>query len=469
MRFAGCRLAALTAVLLLGCHGSAPTETGSAGAGAGGAASGVAGAGGASASGGAAGTAAGGASAAAGAGGATACGGFGGNAGGIGGPASLEGTTTRPLLIAADAPNYTTLKYLAQVGTIGTPITDNWDPTTGIGDVSAFSPIYTVAGDGSGTHMTVQAAITAAATGGSTSRVYILVKPGTYREIVCVAKTTTPITLYGADDDASQVVIVYDNYAAKVPDAGANPCSPPSSTATSYGTSASATFADLAPGFQAKNLTISNDYAESASTSSNQAVALMTSADQLVFENVRVLGNQDTLYIKTSSIGVIARAYFKSSYIEGDVDFIFGRGTAVFDGCTLNYLTARQGTKGGNYVAPSTAAGNAYGFLITGSTFTAATGTPLNLIALGRAWDESVACYMPGISPNGQTLIRASTLNTSIRTANPWSAAATTARAYSATGNRLWEYENTGPGATPPPATDGSVPADASVRDAPVE
>ena len=79
------------------------------------------------------------------------------------------------------------------------------------------------------------------------------------------------------------------------------------------------------------------------------------------------------------------------------------------------YLTARQGTKGGNYLAPSTAPGNPYGFLVTGSTLTAAAGTPANLIALGRAWDESVTCYMPGVSPNGQALVRDSVLGPQIR------------------------------------------------------
>ena len=58
--------------------------------------------------------------------------------------------------------------------------------------------------------MTVQAAITAAKamTGG---RVYILVKPGEYRELVCI-DGSVPITLYGADTDATKVKIAYNNY-----------------------------------------------------------------------------------------------------------------------------------------------------------------------------------------------------------------------------------------------------------------
>lgn len=376
--------------------------------------------------------------------------------GGAGAPGpTLAGTPERPLLQPADADRYTTLAYLAQAGTIGSLVTDDWDPTAGLGDVSTSIPDYTVAADGTGSHTTVQAAVTAATASGGTSRIAILVKPGTYREVVCVPKGAPPITLYGGGSDAAAVTIVYDNFAGKPVDGGANPCSGPSST--SYGTSGSATFAVFASGFQAKNLTFSNDYVETAS-GSNQAVALMSQGDRLVFENVRVLGNQDTLYVKTPSTLTVSRAYFKACYVEGDVDFVFGRGTAVFDGCTLNVLTARQGTKGGNVLAPSTAAGNPYGFLVTGSTFTAAAGTPANLIALGRAWDEGVTCYMPGSSPNGQALVRGSVLGPHIRAANPWSAAATSARPFSAAGNRLWEYQNSGPGAAGG-ASDGGVDA----------
>ena len=53
---------------------------------------------------------------------------------------------------------------------------------------------------------------------------------------------------------------------------------------------------------------------------------------------------------------------------------------------------------------------------------------------------------MPGLSPNGQALVRNSTMGSWLRTANPWSIAATTGRLYSAAGNRLREYQNSGPG-----------------------
>ena len=111
-----------------------------------------------------------------------------------------------------------------------------------------------------------------------------------------------------------------------------------------YGTSGSAAVAIYARDFQAKNLTFANDYVE-VGTSNIQAVALMTQNDKQIYENVRVLGNQDSLYMKSGNTGQIARNYFKNCYVEGDTDFIFGRATVVLDGCEIKYLSARRGRR----------------------------------------------------------------------------------------------------------------------------
>lgn len=227
------------------------------------------------------------------------------------------------------------------------------------------------------------------------------------------------------------------------PDASAvafNPCVVPSGS--TYSTSGSATFAVMAAGFAAKNLTISNDYAE-VGTSGLQAVALLTQGDRLIFENVRILGNQDTLYVKTSAANVVNRIYIKDSYIQGDTDFIFGRATAVIDHSTLQ--SANRKPAGGTVLAPSTAPGNPYGFLIINSDFTADTAVATNGTYLGRAWDESVTTYVMGTSPNGQALIRDSNLGAHIRAASPW-APSTSGRPFDVSANRLFEYNNSGPG-----------------------
>jgi pectinesterase len=354
--------------------------------------------------------------------------------------AQYTGSATRPQLTDDSAACFTVQNYLAQAGPIAALVRDNWDPSAGLPAASGYIPNYTVASDGSGTHTTVQAAITAANSSGSSSRVYILVKPGSYRELICV-KGSVPITLYGADTDATKVSIAFDNYNGKTVDsANTNACAAPSGT--TYGTSGSSTFFVSATGFQAQNLTIANDFAEGTLTSNIQAVALTVQGDQQVFQNVRLIGNQDTLQVKSSSTTLLARSYFKNSYIEGDTDFIFGRGTAVFDGCTITYVSGRKTNS--THIAPSTETPNPFGFLIINSKMLGDSGMPTGSAYLGRAWDDS-----SGTAPNGQAVIRNTEIGAHVKIDTPWAAAATSSRAFSASGNRLYEYQNTGAGAAP--------------------
>ncbi|WP_157991605.1 pectinesterase family protein [Caldimonas tepidiphila] len=372
------------------------------------------------------------------------------------------GTATRPQLDGQEAAQYTIARYFAQAGQLGSDgsglSTDGWMPPE-VGEVASFTPDFVVAADGSGTHTTVQAALDAVpAAASGAPRHFILVKPGTYRELVCV-RDKAPITLYGAGADAGEVVIVNGNYNGRPKVANvesANPCNPSLSSRT-YGTSGSASVAIYSDDFHAKNLTFANDamkdvvhgsgYPAGASGSSGaQAVALMTQADRLVFDRVRVLGHQDSLYVKTANASTVSRAYFRDCHVEGDVDFVFGRGTMVLHRCTLHYLSTRlpvgQGTA---MLAPSTSPLHRYGMLIINSELTADAGAPAGTIHLGRAWDEGVNAatnpYVAGRSPNGQLLIRNSTLGAHIRPLDPW-ARSTSGRAYSAEGNRFAEFHN---------------------------
>jgi pectinesterase len=435
--------------------GGVPAEGGAAGAGlaGGGAASaGTGGAGAAGSAGGVGGTGAGAGGGGAGASaGGTPTGGAGGDAfGGLGG---LGGTPSRPILTSEQASRFTTLAYLARTGAVTAPTTDNWDPTAGVGDVASFTPTYTVATSG-GTHATVQAAVTAAVTAGGRNRVFIRVMPGTYREVVCVPTNAPPITLYGTSADPSQTKIVYDHLSGTTVDSVVNPCSMPSGS--TYGTSGSATFAAFGAGFMMKNLTVQNDGDEASVPSGVQGVALSTKNDKLVFENVHLLGNQDTLLAGTSNVSTIMRAYFKNATIEGDVDFICGRATAVFDGGVIRLATNRRDD--GNLLAPSSDSRNPYGFLVVGATLTAGGGARAGGMTLGRAWDEGqadVATYTAnvgtGVYPNGQSVIRDSTLGAHVNGTSPWAAAATTSRPFSSTGtaslpaNRLYEFANQSP------------------------
>jgi pectinesterase len=176
----------------------------------------------------------------------------------------------------------------------------------------------TVAADGSGDYKTVQAAVDAAPQK-TAQPVIINIKPGTYKERVRVPKNAH-ITFRGEDP---KTTILTWNYSAKSVEDGKE-----------VGTSGSYSTLISAWDFTAENITFENSAGEVG-----QAVALRTTGQRNTFRNCRILGSQDTLYVHEG------RSYFKDCYIEGRVDFIFGRGTAVFENCTIHsrnggYVTA---------------------------------------------------------------------------------------------------------------------------------
>jgi pectin methylesterase-like acyl-CoA thioesterase len=241
----------------------------------------------------------------------------------------------------------------------------------------AYAPIegadVTVAADGSGDHTTVAAALAAAAADGRIPW-RVAVKAGTYREVLSLARPN--VTLVGATGNAADVVLTYDNSAG----------TPKPDGSGTYGTSGSATVLVKGNDVTVRDLTIENSYVETG-TGSEQAVALKTTGDRLVFDNVRLLGDQDTLYVDSPAFGTPARAYFVDSYVEGDVDFVFGRGTAVFDRTTLKAATRGSTTNNGYVTAASTHTDTRYGFLITDSTIES--DAPADTFHLGRPWQPS--------------------------------------------------------------------------------
>ena len=282
----------------------------------------------------------------------------------------------------------------------------------------AATTAVTVAADGTGDVTTVQAAVDKVASG-NTSAVTITIKKGTYSGVVSVPSTKPYITFVGATGTASDVVLTASR-----------------SNSQGYGTAGSATVTLLAKNTTMKNLTVQNAYDE-ATNGYSQAVALNAAADRQVFNNVRLLGNQDTLLTWGATSSTPTRQYFVNSYIEGDVDFIFGNGTSVFSKCTIKSLTRGSSTNNGYITAASTYSGNTYGFLFVGSTFT--TNAPAGTVYLGRPWHPGSAS---GYNP--QVLYRESTLGAHIHTAQPW----TDMSGFSWKDARFYEYANTGAGAT---------------------
>ena len=299
---------------------------------------------------------------------------------------------------------------------------------TGMGAAPAAGhprrPHVLVAADGTGDHTTLQAAIDAAPTG-NTAPFTVGIRPGTYLGRVTIPADKPFLRLHGLGRHPSDVVIADDR---------AN--GTPRPEGGTWGTSGSASVTVDGADLRAVNLTFANLFDEAAhpEITNRQAVAVLTRADRLVFDRVRFLGNQDTLYLNSTAADVVARAYLKDCYVEGDVDFIFGRATAVFDGCRIHSLD-RGSTPNGYVTAPSTSIGNPHGLLFQRSRFTS--DAPAATVFLGRPWH-------PSQDPNaiGQTIVR-----------NSWIGAHIGPVAWSDFGTWPWrearfaEYHNYGPGA----------------------
>ncbi|MFY1615655.1 pectinesterase family protein [Micromonospora sp. WMMD736] len=282
----------------------------------------------------------------------------------------------------------------------------------------------TVAADGSGTYPTVQAAIDSVPANNGVP-VTISIKPGTYRGVVTIPANKPYLTLVGAGSSASQVVIVEGHASGQTKPGGGT-----------YGTSGSASVFVNANDTTIRNLTMSNDFDEAANTlDAEQAVAVNTSGDRVQFDNVRVLGNQDTLLVNAPSVSAVRRLYVRNSYVEGDVDFIFGRGTMVFQSGTVHSLTRGSSSNNGYLTAASTDINNKFGFLFWGTTLTS--NAPARTVYLGRPWHPS-----GDVNARGQVLYRGVTMGAHIRT-DPW----TDMSGFSWRNARFAEYGSTGPGA----------------------
>ncbi|WP_304454402.1 pectinesterase family protein [Nocardiopsis sp. YSL2] len=243
--------------------------------------------------------------------------------------------------------------------------------------VSETTTVITVAADGSGDYTSVQDAVDAAPSD-SAERVTLRIGAGVYDEPVVIPSSKPNLTLVGATGDPRDVVITHDR-AAGLPKPGGG----------TWGTSGSASVVISGDDVHTRDLTFENSFLreEHPEVTSTQAVAVRTTGDRLVFDNVRFLGHQDTLYANSPNTQTTSRQYYRNCYVEGDVDFVFGRGTAVFHGCEIRSLDRGSGTDNGYVTAPSTPPEQEFGFLFTESCFTS--DAPPESVYLGRPWVPS--------------------------------------------------------------------------------
>lgn len=191
-------------------------------------------------------------------------------------------------------------------------------------------------------------------------RVVINVKAGVYTEKVNIPPFKSFITIQG--DGADSTIVQWGDTAQTIGSRG-----------LPLGTFNSATFAVNSPYFVARNITFKNTTPVPAPGAiGKQAVALRISADTASFLGCKFLGAQDTLYDH------VGRHYYKDCYIEGSVDFIFGNGLSLFEGCHVHAIAQNAGAL--------TAQGRGSLLEDTGFSFVNCKVTGSGALYLGRAW-----------------------------------------------------------------------------------
>jgi len=251
--------------------------------------------------------------------------------------------------------------------------------------ITAQTIVY-VGGSGTGHYSTLQAAVNALPSTGGT----IEVEPGTY-----TGQTTIDIPnvfLIGQGTSPGATILTADGAAS-----------------VSGGDQASATLQvdQAATNFYAENLQIQNTYTQEGHTQ-QQALALYLSGDRAVLRNIRIIGRQDTLYAGSNGCASTycnpAREYFNNVYIEGNVDFIFGDGAAVFDGCTMQ-IDENGSLSGETTVTAQSRQYTAYlsGYVFWNSTIQSNPATGMTNDYLGRPW--SSLAYVAVVNTNLQAPI----------------------------------------------------------------
>lgn len=223
--------------------------------------------------------------------------------------------------------------------------------------------------------------------------VVIHIAEGVYREKLVVSRPN--VTFLGEAREAS--VIVFGHGANEMEEDGEK-----------RGTFRTATFRVNAPDFTAKHITFRNDAGYGHTV--GQAIALYVDGDRCFFEDCALLASQDTLFnaplpldpVKPNGKGpgehkprIRGRHLFYRCFLQGDVDFIFGSGTAWFEECTI--FSKMPGDRlppespdteviYGYVTAASTHPDFPYGYVFRHCKLTS--DCPKGSVYLGRPWKE---------------------------------------------------------------------------------
>ena len=275
----------------------------------------------------------------------------------------------------------------------------SWQPAS----QSRIKPDVIVAADGTGQYRAVQEAINGAPqTTTAASPWVILVKPGTYRELIYVQHEKRFVHLVG--EDPAKTVITYDLNANLAGRDG-----------LPMGTFRTPTVVIDADDFTVENITLEN-----SAGPVGQALAVRVDGDRVAFRNCRFLGWQDTILLNRG------RQYLENCTIAGHVDFIFGGATAWFEKCRIHCL------RDGYITAASTPDYQPFGFVFSQCSITGE--SPEVKTYLGRPW-----------RPFASTIFLNTEMSSTVRPAG-WQNWNQPDREKTV---RYAEFHSTGPGASP--------------------
>ncbi len=227
-----------------------------------------------------------------------------------------------------------------------------------------------VAADGTGDYTTVQATIDGIPDNNK-ERIVVYIKEGVYHEKLLIPKDKAMISFIGENKETTVLDFNETPTIQHSPD-------------ELFNTWGSASTIVLSDDFTAENITFRN----SALHGTGQALALRLEGDRIAFTNCKFISHQDTLFANGDG-----RQYFYHCYIEGDVDFIFGSATAVFEDCDL--VNVRK--TGGYITAASTPEEREFGFVFINSRIIGDVNS--GSVWLGRPWrpyshTAYINCYM---------------------------------------------------------------------------
>ena len=232
-------------------------------------------------------------------------------------------------------------------------------------------------------------------TSSSSTPLIVTIEPGTYEEKLDISQPY--VTLRSSTGNAKDVVIQHHYYSSNTYDQDGN-YAPVDQYDIGTDQCATILVKSTANNFTISNITVKNTYNTEFKTAEGEqtpAVALSTQADKVTIDQCRVIGRQDTLYVK----GQGNRVYVNDSYIEGTVDFIFGDADAFFDNCSL-HMAYFTGKDNGYFTAPNTKKGST-GLVFYQCNLTA--DSRMNEVSLGRPWQNEI--YQELVVQGGQNVV----------------------------------------------------------------